>query len=1397
MVDEAKPAFDPSQPFEAASEQKPAFDPSQPFEAAPSQIDKATLNAKRPFYQSAIDMFTGAEAAGAAGMKEGWGGEPMGISEKNKQILRDAGFFRKGEGDRYNPFKAFNELLAETVVRAGETFIRGPNALFRGAQAETYSLLSNIDPQLARDIAAMPEAFLGSPHPTGVPKPFVKPTPVEPVKPAPPSLRPRTELGKIGDPIVDSILDHPTMHDVINNGVVDRSHDVPNSWGASSPMENPATYIDSTFPRELTVNGVTFDPADAALLRENAEAFAVEKLMAAGMSRDEAISFAFWEVGNRVEDAWYEAHGMNPVDVEAALKPIVDRIAARKPDPAKIPSDVFKETYPNGDPLEDSPGVYPKPTPELISRARNILAGTLVEDAMRLPRGPDLTQARDLGVIGPEAELPKQEESPAVQAQRDVPARTVAAARRDEKIMMTPRGEPIDAYQQRFAEWVSKIKDPGDIDDLIAKAAAENDYFPQARQGEIPPAQIDKLAKASGWDSINFDPALLRTRFHSDAEIRAVEQVLIQTRDDYRAALAKARDNPSPENLAAAAETKSRHESALEYVAAFRSDWGKSGLAQQEFLKRERRREQSAERSKVGMPKEGNDLIAAVEEFSDAATKDGLEALIAEAKKTVDAAKPKEPKIPKEPREAEPETPPEWKELVRTAEAVVKLIDIREPPEPIKVPTVRPLRQLIKEGIQAPSSPLARFNKLISDAERLAGPQKQAAQRAIAQQLPPELQALVDKTERIVKRMGATDRQRAELQAAAEATAGLDGEGSAYVLGRAYQMALRAGRTIPDWMFWLRNNWLLSGPITHTFYTFINTFYGAIEHVVSPFVAAAIDKVRGGQNVFFGEPFAALLGFGHAVPGAMRAALKAAETGLRVPLESELSLAARGELSPQAKGAQVPYLMHTSPDWGVIKAAADWLGVPMKARNAAELIGGGAFGRFANMQHTFFKVLNEGAQAHRNAYVATVKEGKSPLTSSDFVDRYKYHLQNPTDDVLRDNVNAGFAGTFMEKLGQKTQRLASALKDTPLRWEFPFLHVPLNISRAGIRYSPLAIFGPEMQAELLGQKGGRAQAMALSRVVTGTAVLSYIMSQALGGQATGDYPMDPHERKRWKDLGIQPNSVQIGGYWVSYNRWGPARIPMTIGANIGQLIAEYKGDDDKAMAKLIGGGIGATVHALGDEAGMLAMAQLFQAMEGARSAAQFGAGELASFGPYSVGSGQIAAFNDPYLREVRSVMDGIKYRIPGMRETLLPKRDIFGQPQYNPAYHSILRMSPVASDPVTLELDRLGIYPATLPNRIGGIQLTPELYDEYQAKAGAYARAAVEGYIQHPGWHNLPQFIQEQTLRAQITAAHKRAAAQIQAQQIGTPQDIIKQGVENKIRQIRGEKPVKKLESAP
>ena len=173
------------------------------------------------------------------------------------------------------------------------------------------------------------------------------------------------------DPLINAILDNPMMKKVIDNPIIDDTHTIPNSWGGSTPLDNPVTYLDKDFPKSMMVNGVTFDTAEPAVVHENIEQFAMTAMMKGGMNRETALKVGFWHFGEPAEDAWYRSHGIDPKQIEPKYTPILNRIAARKAD--NIPKDLFKDTYPDGDPKKATVGPIGKPTAKEVQIGRTLV----------------------------------------------------------------------------------------------------------------------------------------------------------------------------------------------------------------------------------------------------------------------------------------------------------------------------------------------------------------------------------------------------------------------------------------------------------------------------------------------------------------------------------------------------------------------------------------------------------------------------------------------------------------------------------------------------------------------------------------------------------------------------------------------------------------------------------------------------------------------------------------------------------------------------------------------------------------------------------------------------------------------------------------------------------------
>ena len=572
-----------------------------------------------------------------------------------------------------------------------------------------------------------------------------------------------------------------------------------------------------------------------------------------------------------------------------------------------------------------------------------------------------------------------------------------------------------------------------------------------------------------------------------------------------------------------------------------------------------------------------------------------------------------------------------------------------------------------------------------------------------------------------------------------------------------------------DKLFWYWQNSLISGWLTHTKYAAANGTYLAFERGIVTPLASMIGKAKqiagvSSDRVFFGETLAGAAGTVSATPLALLTALKSVKTGLRVPLPGEAVV-----------GGVNPITQTPRPIGGV---AGRVIGAPGDAANAI---------------HTFFRLIGNQGELWAQAYRQAAKEGLSPMEDAGR-QRAVELVSNPTEDMMASAIDVANRGTFVQESGPVAKSFQRFVKQVPgLRWLFPFTHIPLNLMKAAVEVTPAAPLSAEVRAALKGEKGGVAQDKAIARMVAGSALMGWFVNETLNGRATGDYPNDPKERDLWKLQGRQPNSILIGDRWVSYNKFGPVGDAVGIAANLGQAIPHLKSEDGDEVNKATWFLADAAGNLVTDEVGMQSLKNLFEAMKDDNKGSRFVSTTVGSFLPYSSFAAQTASFIDPSMRQAKGIVDGLKYRIPGMREILLPVRDWSGQPVANPQYGNILRQRQVNTDPVDNELAAINYHPAPPQDRIGGVKLPPKLYDNYQTVAGAFTRQTLEGLVKTDRWHDLPPVVREDVIRRTIAQTRQMAGAAMQA----AHPEIIRQGVADQTARITGAKKTKLQDATP
>jgi hypothetical protein len=369
--------------------------------------------------------------------------------------------------------------------------------------------------------------------------------------------------------------------------------------------------------------------------------------------------------------------------------------------------------------------------------------------------------------------------------------------------------------------------------------------------------------------------------------------------------------------------------------------------------------------------------------------------------------------------------------------------------------------------------------------------------------------------------------------------------------------------------------------------------------------------------------------------------------------------------------------------------------------------------RFLSAADSYFKALNYSMDISAQAYRAAATEG---LTGEAFNARVAYLRSNPTPEMMERAIPETLSLILTGPGGEFTKRLTALMNyETPGGWRplkfiNPFVRVASNIvSEAFMKRSPVGVFSAEIRADLSGANGTIAQDKAMARMLVGTATAITAGVLAAEGYISGSGPSDRNEAAAWRMAGNQAHSVRIGDIWYDIHKLGPIGMLISTAADLYEVTHIAREDElTEAAAHLQH----AFVQNVLDQSFLKGPADLIKAVEDPkRYGASYINGFLSSFLPYSVGQAQVARAMDPYSRRAVTLVDSIKAKIPGLSESVLPRRDIWGEPiEQREAFGMVgvssVYKTKVSKDPVNLALVELGVSPAAVQKKIRNVELT-------------------------------------------------------------------------------------------
>lgn len=565
-------------------------------------------------------------------------------------------------------------------------------------------------------------------------------------------------------------------------------------------------------------------------------------------------------------------------------------------------------------------------------------------------------------------------------------------------------------------------------------------------------------------------------------------------------------------------------------------------------------------------------------------------------------------------------------------------------------------------------------------------------------------------------------------------------------------------------------NNLISGPLTHAAYSIGNTTWGLFKAVAITPTAATFDAVHEmmaghplENRVYAAEAVAQLHGLVRGWRDALPSAVQAIKTGVPFMKGMEEMAARAGE---------------PAPEYGVREQ-----GIPGKVGYILETPS-----RSVSAIHTIFYAGNYEAEIARRAVRSAIKDG---LTGEDYNTRVAERTAKPLDQDVIEAHDEALKMVLMKRPPYDSSMAALSRfvnNNLAAKTVMPFLQIGTNILKGGlVEMTPVGLISKDVRENLSGANGAIARSTQYAKIAVGTSAAVATIGLAAEGLITGGGPPPTAQgmakRRLMEAGGWKAYSIHIGDGYIPYRKYLGPLGPLIAGAadmyEVGHA-AGQEGFGAAASAAIFG-----FSEVVADETWMSGLSSFINAARNWDTQGEKYLRNLATdFIPFSVGMAQTARLIDPYQRVVNSFTDSVKNHIPGLSETLLPQRDVWGNPI---ASHTMLSPTTDQHDPVTEALLQLDWAPTAPQKTINGVRLTPEQYDDYSRIAGRMAHAQLDAVVRTPGFTaqiaSNPS-LALRTVQEIVKKARETARSMVKMQSWGGPNDIASQATKNKLAKL-------------
>lgn len=462
-------------------------------------------------------------------------------------------------------------------------------------------------------------------------------------------------------------------------------------------------------------------------------------------------------------------------------------------------------------------------------------------------------------------------------------------------------------------------------------------------------------------------------------------------------------------------------------------------------------------------------------------------------------------------------------------------------------------------------------------------------------------------------------------------------------------------------------NSILSGPKTQA----VAALSNIATTVLQPAERMIAGALHGGARNEFIEGGLQYISLATSLKDAVVLSARALKQGDPIvdPFRSTVEIQGRAAISSQSLGM----------NGGIAAGAVDLLGTVIRLPS-----------RLLMTQDEFFKQLSYRSNITAAAWREGMASGLRP-GSREFAEYVEKRLQGAFTAEGRaahqGALEAARSVTFTDDLKAQTwsggrtmgETLQQATTNHPfLQLILPFVRTPTNVARWFWNRTPiLNQLRAQHYNDFWGKNGPEAASRARAQNVVGGALWAVALSAAAEGNITGGGPSDPTIRRALQATGWQPYSVRTENEdgsvsYRGYNRFDPFGLFFSIAADLTETagflnereLDQVASDMTLALARQLQNKtyLSGLVRALGALA------------EPDRRGEAFIEGLAGGFMPSFVNQ---AIRDDPFMREVRGIMDALKARTPGSIE-MDPVRNVLGEVVATPPAWGPEWLSPIA-----------------------------------------------------------------------------------------------------------------------